>query len=144
MTHLSKCLGLALVILAAAAACTGGSTPLPPCALPELQPVFFMSYPSPGASAVPDNLGSIVFDGYPTSSNFRLTTGTQTIALGTLEPVPTPSGVPAGALSQWFAPLPAPLSPKTTYTVFSTWSVSGSSNCAGQTGTYVFGSFTTQ
>ncbi len=135
-----KCAGLALVVVAVGAACSGNGAALPPCALP-LQPVFAMIDPSPGATGVPDNLGEIVFEGFG-PSRVTLTGGTQTIAL-TLVPAPTPTPTPQGALPQSIAALSTPLSASTNYTASYTVTISGSA-CASQSYTADAGSFTTE
>jgi hypothetical protein len=135
-----KYAGLAFVVVAAGAACSGNGTTLPTCPVP-LQPVFAMIDPSPGATGVPDNLGEIVFEGFG-PKRVTLTGGTQTIAL-TLEPAPTPTPTPQGALPQLIAALSTPLSASTTYTAKYTATVSGS-DCASRSYTADAGSFTTQ
>jgi hypothetical protein len=133
--------GLAVFVVAGAAACGGGTTlpRCPPLALPI--PAFYMVYPSPGATGVPDSLSDIVFAGSPVGS-VTLAGGTQTIAL-TLEPAPTPTPTPQGGLPQSIAALSMRLSGRTTYTVLETYNVGGS-NCSAPTGIFSVGSFTTQ
>jgi hypothetical protein len=128
----SKLFGLALVLVAAAAAC-GGSGNLPLCALPQ-QPAFTMVQPSPDATNVPDNLGSISFEGTAPSSQLTLAGGTQSVAL-TLASEGT-SGV------DYFANIPTLLA-STTYTVKYPITTSGS-NCESQNYTVTVGSFATQ
>jgi hypothetical protein len=147
--HFPKCAGLALVIVAAAAACSGAEAPCQPPFPPPVQPVlpFNMIYPSPGATDVPDNLSGVEFAGYPpTHTSFRLTAGAQTVALATLAPVPTPTPTPEDALPQWVAGLSTTLSADTTYAVKYTVSTSYSgNNCSTvhNTNTVTAGSFTT-
>lgn len=124
---------------AAAAACSGRGA-LAPCPAPA-QPVFEMVDPSPGATGVPDNLSNIVFEGFG-GNDLTLQGGTQTIPL-TLQPVPSATPTPQGALPETMASLSVPLLAGTTYTVKYSSTFSGA-NCAARSVTAVLGSFTTQ
>jgi hypothetical protein len=129
---------LALIVVAAASACSGSA--LSPCPLPA-QPAFYMIAPSPGATGVPDSLSAIYFGGFG-PDRVTLSGGTQTIAL-TLEPVPTPTPTPQGALPESVALLSTTLLPSTAYSLTYNWTISGQ-NCASQSGTATVGTFTTQ
>lgn len=130
--------GLALVVVAAVAACTGNK--LPPCVGPAV-PVFAMIDPSPGATDVSDNLGEIVVEGFG-PNDLTLRGGSQTIAL-TLEPAPTPTPTPQDGVPQSIAAISAPLLASTTYTVTYPYTDNGK-DCAPVSGTASLGSFTTK
>jgi hypothetical protein len=140
---LAKCAGVALIMVAAATACSG--TNLPACSFgypgPIGPPIFYMVSPSPGATNVPDNLSSIAFAGFG-PNDLMLTGGSQSIALK-LEPAPTPTPTPEGALPQSVAALSTVLSASTTYTAKYNVTLSYS-GCTSHTYTIAVGSFTTQ
>jgi hypothetical protein len=135
--------GFVLVLIAAAAVAACGGANQPICATPPI-PAFYMIYPSPGATGIPDNLSEISFGG-TASGSVALVNGTQVTALTLVaqSPVPQPSGQPPGSFPSYIATLSAPLSASTTYTVKETVTFSGGS-CVPYTSVSSLGSFTTQ
>ncbi|HEV3153225.1 MAG TPA: hypothetical protein VGZ02_05440 [Candidatus Baltobacteraceae bacterium] len=138
VAQLAKCAGVAFIVIAAAAACSGKSA-LPLCPQP-VEPAFAMTDPSPGATGVPDNLRNIAFVGFG-PSRLTLSSGAQTSALA-LKPVPTQTSSPGG-LPQFIAAVPTPLLAATTYTVSYIASISGP-NCATPSFLVTVGSFKTR
>lgn len=129
-----------------------------PCGLPPPVPIaeLWLSYPQPGATSVPLNIGEIVFAGADTgyfgSDTVSVSSSTQaTVPVGAFtaapSPMPTPFATPpnsSGNVPYEAVPIPT-LSPSTTYNVSYTyrdWS-SKPPSCT-QKITEQLGAFTTQ
>jgi hypothetical protein len=131
-------MGFAMLLAATAAACSSKSSPVVNCGLPPPLPIpeLILLYPAPGATGVPDAIGSLVLSGngedYYGPTTIALTTmstggGVTVVAQGTPGPAPSPLPSPLATPSELGADapnsgLPVPtLSPATTYSVSRTY-----------------------
>jgi hypothetical protein len=132
--------GIVSSVLGLVAAC---NTPSTSCFQPTTSPPRLV-FPSPGATAVPTNVGKLIFS-YSSASNV-VTVSTKSggiVVEATMVPataplpssLPTPAGTIYGMIN---VPI---LSPSTTYAVVDTITVTGT---CGYTSTDDMGSFTTQ
>lgn len=147
-------------LCAALVACGGGGSPStaatcgPPPPVPI--PLAFLSYPEPGATAVPDAIGDIVVvasvqDYFGPTSISLATSSNVPVPVGTYtsppSPLPTPYAVPTGFQSPIpFLGVPVPaFSPATTYVVTYNFRDFGNTPpaCRSQNST-TLGSFTTK
>jgi hypothetical protein len=135
---------LAVAVAAGLAAASCSSSPAPVCNAPvELVPALL--YPSPGATAVAENIGELIIGNTTEGVSYALSeaTGSATpAALGTGGPVPSPA--PTSFPTNEFVvavPLPS-LEPATAYKVIYSYSIPA---CGGGTERVSgsFGSFST-
>lgn len=134
----------ALIGAIALTACSGGTTTTPCVPFTGLIPAFMMVYPAPGATAVPDTLSGIYFEGQeqPNTSIALSANGSTVAKIGALTASPSP--LPAGVTANYEAPLPQSLAAATTYTVLWTFTPPSGSTCTPGTVTQTLGTFTTQ
>ena len=148
---------LAVAILAACGGAGGGPSPMVGCGLPppSPHPQLWLVYPVPGATAVSDSIGALVFAdiaGLTPQDSITVSAAGTPVPVGAFTTAPSPLPSPRVTPGAEFGPnvpyiaVPIPtLSPATAYTVNYTFQdfASNPPSCT-TTQTQTLGTFTTQ
>lgn len=141
-------------------ACGGAGDPTSPTSFcgsppPLAHPQLWLVYPMPSATAVPDNIGEVVFAdvaGLTPGDSVAISGGGSAVPVGAFTPAPSPLPSPRVTPGAQFGPTvpyiaaPVPtLSPNTTYTVSFTYQdwANNPPSCS-TTNTQNLGTFTTR